>query len=69
MVQIDGPKRHVYINLRENNRLQDVFHLTEGQVEYGHKNGEISIMRVETAGMGMRRIRIANVPHRKCRML
>jgi hypothetical protein len=58
MVQIDGPKRHLYINFRDNNRLQDVLHLTGGQVEHRHTNGEISIVRLETAGLGMRRVRI-----------
>ena len=33
MVQLDGPKRHVYIKLRDNNRLQQVLHLTGGQAE------------------------------------
>ena len=62
MVQIDGPKRHVYIMFRDNNRLLDVLHLTGGQVEYRHTNGEISIVRLETAGLGMRKVRIANLP-------
>ena len=51
MVQIDGPRRHVYIKLRDNNLLQ-VLHLTGGQAEYRHTNGEISMVRVETAGLG-----------------
>ena len=55
VVQIDLPKRHVYIKFRDNNRLQDVLHFTGGQVEYWHTNGEISILRLETAGLGMRK--------------
>jgi hypothetical protein len=62
MVQIDGPKRHVFIKFRDNDRMQDVFHSTGGQVEYRHTNGEISIVQINTAGMGMRRTIIANVP-------
>jgi hypothetical protein len=61
MVSIDGPKRHVYIKFRDSNRLQEVFNMTRGRAEYRH-NGEISIVRIETAGMGMRRVRIANPP-------
>lgn len=34
MVQVDGPKRYVYIKFRDNDRLLDVLHLTGGQVEY-----------------------------------
>jgi len=35
--------------------------LTGGQAEYRHTNGEISRVRVETAGLGTRRVRIANL--------
>jgi len=62
MAQIDGPKRHVYINFRDKNRKEDVFHITGGQIEYRHTNGEISIVRIGTPGMGKRRLRIANLP-------
>jgi hypothetical protein len=30
MVQIDGPKRHVYIKFRDNNRLLEGLYLTGG---------------------------------------
>ena len=62
MVQIDGPQRQVYIKLRDNNRLQQMLHFTGGQAEYRHTNGEISMVRVGTAGLGTRIIRIANLP-------
>ena len=62
MVQMDGPKRHVYIKFRDNNRLLGVLHLTGGQAEYRHtKWGNIDL-RLETAGLGMRKVRIANLP-------
>jgi len=62
MVQIDGSQLHVSIKLCDNNRLQEVLHLTGGQVEYKHTNGEISMVRVDIAGLGTRRVRIANLP-------
>jgi hypothetical protein len=39
MVQIDRPKRHVYIKFRDDSRMQDVLYSTRGQVEYRHTNG------------------------------
>ena len=62
MLQIDGSKRLVHINFGNNGRMQDVFHSTEGQAEYRHTNGEISTVRISTAGMGTRRVRIASLP-------
>ena len=62
MLQIDGSKRLVHINFGNNVRMQDVFHSTEGQVEYRHNNGEISTVRISTAGVGTRRVRIASLP-------
>ena len=41
---------------------QDVTQGTGGQAEYKHANGEISTVRINVAGMGTRRIRIANLP-------
>jgi hypothetical protein len=51
LVLIDSPQRHVYIKLPDNNLLQQVLHLTRGQAEYRHTKGEISMVRVETAGL------------------
>jgi len=59
MVQIDGPKRHVNIRFRDGGRMQDMLHSTGGQAEYLHTNGEISTVRISTAGMGTRRGRSA----------
>jgi ribosomal protein L19E len=41
---------------------QEVLNATNGQSEYKHTNGEISIVRVDMAGMGTKRVRIANLP-------
>ena len=62
MVQIGGPKRHVYIKFRDDSRKQDVLHSTRGQDEYRHTNGEISMVRIETAGLGSTRVGIATPP-------
>jgi hypothetical protein len=62
MVQIDTPKRHVYLKLRDNKLLQQILQMTTGQLKYKHPNGEISSIKIETAGARKSRIRLANMP-------
>ena len=62
MVQIDGPRRRVYLKFTDNERVHTVLRATNGQSEFRHDNGEISHVQIELAGMGKRRIRIANLP-------
>jgi hypothetical protein len=42
--------------------MQDIMTRTNGTTTYKHESGLISTVRIETAGMGTRRIRIANLP-------
>jgi hypothetical protein len=65
MVQIDGPRRHVYIKFVDSNRMQNALQTTNVQAEYRHDTGEISTVRIEVAGIGTRRVRIANLPQRR----
>ena len=60
MLQIDESKVHVHINFRNNGRMEDAFYLTEDQVDKRHNNVEISTVRIITAEMGTRTLRIAN---------
>jgi len=62
MIQVDGPKRSVYIKFTNEDRLKEVIQDTNGLCEYKHENGEISQVRVEVAGMGMKKVRIAGLP-------
>ena len=61
MIQIDGPRRLVYIKFSTSDRLYSVLKETEGCVEYRHDNGEISMVHIDLADMGVRRIRLANL--------
>ena len=61
MIQIDWPRRLVYIKFNTSDRLCSVLRETEGCVEYRHDNGEISMVHIDLAGMGVRRIRLANL--------
>jgi hypothetical protein len=62
MIQIDGPKRQVYIKFATSEQTHVVLQNTAGQLDYRHDNGEISIAHIELAGMDTRRFRIANLP-------
>jgi hypothetical protein len=62
MIQIDGPKRHVYIKFKNTDKFQHILQESDGHYDYRHKNGEISKVQIEPAGMGIRTVRIANLP-------
>jgi len=59
IVQTDGTRRQVYIKFTDFQYLQDLLRSTTGQSEYKHANAEISQVKIEMAGMGTRRVRLA----------
>ena len=48
ITQMDGPKRHMHINFRDNWQMKDVFCSTGWQVEYRRSNSEISAVWIIT---------------------
>ena len=61
-VQIVGIRRQVYIKFTDITYLKDMLQATSGTTVYKHASGEISPVRLEIAGKGTRRVRIANLP-------
>jgi RNA recognition motif-containing protein len=62
IIQIDGPNRNVYLKFKRAEKQHQSLQETKGQHEYKHENGEISKVTIEPAGMGIRTIRIQNLP-------
>jgi len=62
MIQIDGPRRRVYIKFVHNEGMRAILEMTRGQLKYHYDTGEFSTVIVEEAGMGVRKVRIANLP-------
>jgi hypothetical protein len=62
MIQIVGPQRKLYIKFMNKERMMAVLKLVKGHLEYHHENGELSLVKVEIAGLGIKRVRIANLP-------
>jgi hypothetical protein len=62
MIQIDGIKRQVYIKLIDKECVLSLLRSTNGQAEYKHHTGELSIVNIAVVGMGTKRVRIANLP-------
>jgi hypothetical protein len=62
MMQIDGPRRRVYIKFNNRERALSVLQETAGSQEFHHDTVELSIVNIEWADMGERRIRLANLP-------
>jgi hypothetical protein len=62
MVQVDGPNRRVYIKSVNEQRMHNMLDNTDSIQEFRHDNGEVSRVHIKMAGMGKRRIRVANLP-------
>jgi hypothetical protein len=62
MIQIDGTRRQVFIKFTNTSRMIEVLSEKNGGIEFKHDIGEISQVMIEIVGMGMRKIRIPNLP-------
>jgi hypothetical protein len=61
MIQIDGIRRQVYIRFIDLSSVHDILRAINGETVYKHVTGEVSLVRLMEAGMGSKRIRLANL--------
>jgi len=61
-IQMDGPRRKVFMKFVDLQYVLEVLQKTRGQAEYKLSNGEISSVRIEMAALGTKLVRIANLP-------
>ena len=61
-MQIDGLRRQVYIKLTTSEQVIAIIQKTNGNVDYKYPTGEIFRVTIDIAGLGTRRVRIANLP-------
>jgi hypothetical protein len=62
MIQIDGIKKQVYVKLTDKEYMLSIINGTRGHGEYKHHTGEIFPLEITVAGMGYKKIRVANLP-------
>ena len=61
MIQVDGIRRQVYIKL-VNDSVQKIFKDTNAEAKYKYHTGEVSTVGITVAGLGTKRVRVANLP-------
>jgi hypothetical protein len=61
MIQIDGIRRQVYIKFIDLSFFHDIRRAANGETVYKHVTREISAVRLMEAGMGSKRVRLANL--------
>jgi hypothetical protein len=61
MIQTDGMKGHVYIKLTDADSVHALLQDTAGKADYKYPTGEMSIAHIALAGLGTKRIRVANL--------
>jgi hypothetical protein len=61
MIQINGIKRQVYIKMTNIEKVQAVLHAAGREIEYTYPSGQVSTVTLAVAGLGTKRIRVANL--------
>ena len=62
MIQIDWTQRQVYVKFVNNDSMMVVLRQVKCSLEHHHENGELSLVTVEVVGLGVKNVRISNLP-------
>jgi hypothetical protein len=62
MIQIDGPRRKLYIKFVSADRMYEHLPTLQGAHEYKHDNGELSTVQLCAVVLGIRNIRVTSLP-------
>jgi hypothetical protein len=62
MIQVDGIKRQVFIKMTNIDKVQAVINVTGGKIDYTYPSGQILTVTLAVAGLGTKRIQVANLP-------
>jgi len=62
VIQIDGPLRNVYVKFVSPDKMTNTLQQFQGDLQFYLENGDISSVKVEIAGVGIRRVRVSTLP-------
>jgi hypothetical protein len=62
LIQLNGIKRNVFIKLKDQLAVDKLLNDTSARVQCTHATGEVSYVTLDAAGMGQKRVRVANLP-------
>jgi len=62
VIQIGGPLRKLYVKFISSESMMRVLQPIQGDVNFHHVNGEISKVKIDIAGVVIRRIRVSTLP-------
>jgi len=65
VIQIDGPLRNVYVKFVSPDKMTNTLQQFQGDLQFYLENGDISSVKVEITGVGIRLVRVSTPPPQK----
>jgi len=62
VIQIDGARKQAFVKFLDQKYVDKILQMTNGTTQFKHNTGEITQAKIDIAGLGSRRIRVANLP-------